>query len=170
MSNRNDAKTDRIRAVPMFGQANESAIELLAAAADELTVSRGQSLVIQDHISHEAYVLERGIAEVLVDDEVVAEISAGEMIGELAFLDPGPSTATVRARTELDVLVIPHNRLDAIVAESPEMLRAMAKELAARLRQMDHRHREDNRQIVSLSIEAVRRVQPPMLIARPLVS
>jgi len=66
--------------------------------------------------------------------------------------------------------VIPHNRLDAIVAESPEMLRAMAKELAARLRQMDHRHREDNRQIVSLSIEAVRRVQPPMLIARPLVS
>lgn len=167
MSAHRDAKVSRIRAVPMFADASESALELLAAAADEVTVSPGQHLVTQDRISHDAYVLENGSAEVIVDNEVVAEIPAGELIGELAFLDPGPATATVRTKTEVGLLVIPHNRLDAIVAESPQMLRSMAGELAARLRQMDERHREDTRQIVSMSIEAVRTVQAPMLITKP---
>jgi CRP-like cAMP-binding protein len=162
-----DAKIDRIRSVPMFAHAAEHALELLASAADEVHVKPGHALVTQDHSSHEAYVIEEGTAEVVVDGEIVAEIPAGELIGELAFLDPGPASATVRAKTDLEILVIPHNRLDAIVEESPAMLRAMAKELAARLRAMDERHREDARQIVSLSVEAVQRVQAPMLYSRP---
>ena len=162
-----DHKVDRIRAVPMFASASASTLELLAQSTDEVTVQPGKVLVTEGHLSHDAYVIESGTAEVLVDGEVVAEIPAGELIGELAFLDPGPSTATVRAQTRMDVLVIPHNRLDAIVAASPEMLRTMATELAARLRRMDARHREDTHQIVSLSIEETRTVEPPMIYTRP---
>ncbi|GEM_PF-1813984 len=162
-----DPKVQRIRAIPMFADASDATLELLAQSTDEVKVQPGTHLVTEGHLSHDAYVIESGTAEVLVDDTVVAEIPAGELIGELAFLDPGPSTATVRAATELDVLVIPHNRLDAVVHASPEMLRNMATELAARLRRMDQRHREDTEQIVSLSIETVRTVSPPMLYARP---
>ena len=128
-----DHKVDRIRAVPMFASASASTLELLAQSTDEVTVQPGKVLVTEGHLSHDAYVIESGTAEVLVDGEVVAEIPAGELIGELAFLDPGPSTATVRAQTRMDVLVIPHNRLDAIVAASPEI--AVIKAIQQEIRQ-----------------------------------
>ena len=163
----NDPKVARIKSLSMFSEASDDALELLARAADEVTIGPGHHLIRQDHPSGEAFVIERGQADIVVDGETVAEVGEGALIGELAFLDPGPATATVTSATEMTVLVLPHNRLDAICAENPAMLRTMAAELAQRLRRMDERHREDNRTIVSLSVEAVRRVSPPMLYAPP---
>ena len=163
----NDPKIARIKAMPFFSAASERGLEMLAQAADEVTLSPNHDLVRQGHISGEAFAVESGVAEVLVDDEVVAEISAGSLIGELAFLDPGPATATVRSKTSMELLVIPHNRLDAVVEENPALLRMMANDLAHRLRKMDERHQEDTRTIFSMSVEAVREVQPPMLYTRP---
>lgn len=162
-----DPKMERIRAVPMFAEASEDTLAMLAGAADEVTVAPGTALISQGHLSHETYVIEQGEVQILVDDEAVATAGAGEIIGDLAFLDPGPATATVRATTTTRLLVIAHNRMDAVVEREPTMLRTMAAELAERLRAMDARHREDTRQLVSLSIEAVRTVQPPLLYHRP---
>lgn len=162
-----DPKIERIRAVPIFAGASDAALHLLARAADEVTVGSGHDLLQQGHLTAEAYVVESGTAEVVVDGEVVAEIGGGELIGELAFLDPGPATATVRTSSTMTLLVIPHNRLDAIVAESPAMLRAMASELAHRLRQMDERHRLDHRVTVGTAVQTYRQVQVPMLYTAP---
>ena len=105
-----------------------------------MTLKPGHVLIEQDHFHHEMFIIEKGTAEVTVDGEIVAEIPEGEALGEVSFLAPGPSSATVRAATELEVLVISYNHLQVVVDENPAMMLGIAKELAHRLRDMDERH------------------------------
>ena len=134
-----DAKGARIQAIGLFRNATKKALDHLESAADEVTVSAGSTLIEQGHNHNEVLIIESGTAEVFVDGEAVAEIPAGEMLGELAALDPGPASATVRAKTDLELLVIPINRFAQILDDNPDMVRELAKELAARLRAADAR-------------------------------
>lgn len=137
---RKDPKAERLGQLPLFTHATPVALEHLAAAADEVEVTEGTVLVSQGSFHHECLVIEDGIAEVDVDGEVVAEIPAGEMVGEVGVLSPGPASATVRAKTPMAVLVIPYNRFSEILEDNPELTRAIAVELAERLRSMDLNH------------------------------
>ena len=132
-----DAKEIRLQGLPLFKNANKKAISHLASAADEATVPAGRTLIVQGHMSNEMYVIESGTASVLIDGKEVAEIPAGEMFGELGFFVTGPATATVDAKTEMTVLVIPHNRFDVILNENPDLVREIASELAERLHATD---------------------------------
>lgn len=132
-----DAKEIRLQGLPLFKNANKEAISNLASAADEVTVPAGQTLIAQGHASNEMYVIESGTASVLIDGKEVAEIPAGEMFGELAFFVTGPATATVAAKTQLTVLIIPHNRFDVILNTNPDLVRGIASELAKRLHATD---------------------------------
>ena len=83
-----DPKMERIRAVPMFAEASEDTLIMLAGAADEVTVAPGTTLISQGHLSHETYVIEQGEVQILVDDEAVATAGAGEIIGDLLVGHP----------------------------------------------------------------------------------
>lgn len=135
-----DPKIERIRTVAFFKDADKGALRHLASAADEVDVPAGRTLITEGHNHHEAYVVESGSAEVVINDETVAEIGPGELIGEIGIFSRGTASATVRAKTDMSVLVIPYNRIDGVLDENPKMIRAIAEELAGRLRAMDARH------------------------------
>ena len=86
-----------------------------------------------------AYVIESGTAEVLIDGESVAEIPEGEMIGEIGLLVRGAASATVVAKTPMSLMVIPHQRFEQILGETPGLGIAIARELAQRLQATDAR-------------------------------
>lgn len=132
-------KIDRIKNLPLFKAANAQALEHLASAIDEVNVVAGQVIINQGRRHNEGYAVASGTAEVLVDDAIVAEIGEGEMFGELALLDGAAASATVRAKTDMSLMVIPHNRFDQIMDDNPGMVKEIAKELAGRLRAMDQR-------------------------------
>ncbi len=134
-----DPKLDRLHSAPLFAGCDKKELERLAAAIDIVEVEAGKVLISQGAIHHEAFVIESGEAEVLVDGEVVATIPAGEMIGEIGLLSRGHASATVKARTPLSVLIIPHQRFDSIAHDTPGLGMAMAKELAKRLQATDAR-------------------------------
>lgn len=137
---RKDPKAQRLGKLPLFEHATPLALEHLASAADEVEVAAGTVLVSQGHFHNECLLIEEGSAEVEVDGEVVAEIPAGQTLGELAAFSPGPATATVRAKTDMVALVIPHNRFSQILDDNPDLTRTVARELADRLRSMDQNH------------------------------
>lgn len=134
-----DQKEARLLTLPMFKEADAKALRHLASAADEATITPGQTLILQGHHHHEGYVIESGTAAVVVDGNEIAEIPAGEMVGELGFFVRGPASATVQAKTEMEILVIPYNRFDQILDDNPALLRAITNELAARLVATDAR-------------------------------
>ena len=95
-----DAKAERLRKLPLFKGADKDAIEHLAAAADEVTVEAGHTLISQGRHHQEMYVLESGAAVVEIDGRQVAEVVAGEFVGELGYFTKAPASATVRTVAE----------------------------------------------------------------------
>lgn len=133
----NNPKEARLLGLDLFKNASQTALAHLASAADEVTVGAGHTLISQDHNHNELFILERGTASVIIDGNEVAEIEEGEFVGELGFFVAGPATATVKAKTDVTVLVIPYNRFDQILTDNPALVRAIAHELAERLRSTD---------------------------------
>lgn len=133
-----DAKIDRLRSIELFKNADKKALAHLASAADEVTLSAGTTLLAEGHLHNEGYVIVSGSVEVSVGGEAVAEIPAGELIGELALLTAkSVASATVKTTTETSVLVIPYNRFDEILNDNPSLTKAIAVQLANRLIKMD---------------------------------
>lgn len=140
---RHDAKIERLRSIPLFRSADKTALEHLASAADEVTVAAGTALITEDHRHNEGYVIVEGTVTVEVGGNKVADVPAGELIGELALFGSNPvASATVKAATETSVLVIPYNRFDQILDENPVLTKAIAKQLANRLQKMDQLYQE----------------------------
>lgn len=134
-----DPKLDRLHAVPLFAGSDKKELSRLATAIDTIDVAAGTTLFRQGAVQHEAFVIESGEAEVAIDDEVIATIPAGEMIGEIGLITRSPATATVTAKTDMSLLVIPHQRFASILADTPGLSWAIAQELAQRLQATDAR-------------------------------
>jgi len=138
-----DAKVGRLKSVPLFADASRTALRHLASTADEVTVPKGSTLIHQGHDHHEGYVIVAGRVEVVLDGERVAEIGEGEIVGELGLFGQRPASATVKALTAVEALIIPYNRFDRILDENPTLTKTIATKLAARLHGMDVRHRSE---------------------------
>ncbi|MCP3990796.1 MAG: cyclic nucleotide-binding domain-containing protein [Actinomycetia bacterium] len=132
-------KEARLLELSLFKNADQKALEHLASAADEASVRAGQTLIRQNHNHNELFIIESGTASVTIDGNEVAEIPAGEFVGELGFFIAGPATATVTAKTDLEVLIIPYNRFDQTLNDNPPLVRAMLHEIAERLHDTDER-------------------------------
>ncbi len=134
-------KVARLGQLPLFAGCDSRALERIAVDIDLATIDAGTALIHEGSLSHAAYIVESGTADVVVGGQVVAGIGEGETIGEIGLLAPSPSqaTATVRAATEMSLLVIPHNRFQHLLEEVPSLGVAMARELARRLRETDSR-------------------------------
>jgi CRP/FNR family transcriptional regulator, cyclic AMP receptor protein len=69
----------------------------------------------------------------------VATLGPGGFFGEIAVLDEGERSATVRAETSLHCLVLPNGKLGDLVREHPQVGVNLLRALASRLRGMTAR-------------------------------
>ena len=134
-----DPKEDRLRKLSLFKGADADAIDRLASAADEVTVEADHVIIRQGHHHQELFVIESGSAIVEIDDKKVADIPAGEFVGELSYFNQGAASATVKTAEQSNILVIPYNRFEQILEDNPKLVRAIAAELADRLEATDLR-------------------------------
>lgn len=137
---RKDPTAEWLSRLPLFKDAGRVALHHLSSAADEVHVPAGTTLISQSHFHRDCFVIVDGRAQVEVAGHVVAEIPAGQTIGELGIFKPGPATATIRAKSDMTVLVIPYTWFDQLLDHDPKLTRAIARELADRLRgeHVDH--------------------------------
>ncbi len=129
--------TDHLLRIPLFSGCSTLDLDRLARATDEVTLGTGTALTRQGDIGREAFVLLNGTAEVRRDDEVIAALEPGAVIGELALLDGGPRTATVVATSEVEVLVLSRPAFNAVLDEIPTLAHQLLVTLARRLRAAD---------------------------------
>jgi hypothetical protein len=76
------------------------------------TIAAGENLVRQGETGTDVFLILDGIFVVEVDDNVVAEIGPGAVVGERAALLNGTRTATLWARTQGRVASVPSDTLD----------------------------------------------------------
>ena len=76
-------------------------------------------------------------------EEVLNRMSAGEVAGEMTFLDPAPRSATVTAATEGIVYELSHDAMEILRARAPAAVSAIVTvalaDVTRRLRTLDDR-------------------------------
>jgi CRP-like cAMP-binding protein len=83
------------------------------AATSRRRLEPGDTLVEQGEEGRDMFLLLDGVLDVAVDDEVVAQVGPGAILGERALLEGGVRTATLRAVTACRVVVFSGFALDA---------------------------------------------------------
>src|SRR5438132_13668025 len=76
------------------------------------------------------------------EDKLLRVISKGELLGELALFRNAPRSATAIAADAVTLMVIPANRLDAMVRSNPALAMAIIKDLVSRMLAAEDRARE----------------------------
>jgi Cyclic nucleotide-binding domain len=106
------------RDAPVRATAVETALErelsqvMLDSAPQWIRLRKGATLVEQGDPGHELYLLLDGLLAVEIDGRTVTELGPGAVVGEVALLDGGRRTATLRAVTPCRVAAVPGNRID----------------------------------------------------------
>jgi hypothetical protein len=76
------------------------------------TVKQGKYLVRQGDPGDSLFLLLDGVLSVIIDDEAVAELGPGVILGEVAALEGGVRSASLQASTDVRVAVAPADRVD----------------------------------------------------------
>jgi NTE family protein len=120
--------------VAAFAQLSEPALAALRAAAVPQDVKGGDYLVREGDIADTLYLVATGrFCVQLPDGRPLAEIEAGEPIGELAFFSGVPRTADVRALRDSTVLALTREAYAAVSATHREITDGILAEVSRRL-------------------------------------
>jgi CRP/FNR family cyclic AMP-dependent transcriptional regulator len=126
-----------VRAVPLFSGLLPSELDRIALVMHPQAVSAGDVLCAEGEVGHDFFVIADGEAVVERSGRVVAKLGAGDYFGELALLDRGPRSATVRAATDLNLYVLHEQSFVTVLTELPALAQKLLAALAARLREAD---------------------------------
>ena len=99
-----------------------------------------------DDAKSEAFLVHEGKVEVRKnlggEEKLLRTLGKGELLGELALFMNAPRSATAIAAEPVTLLLIPANRLDALVRTNSALALAIIKDLAARMLAAEERARE----------------------------
>jgi EAL domain-containing protein (putative c-di-GMP-specific phosphodiesterase class I) len=81
-----------------------------------------------------AYIIEEGVVEVSVSSALQARIGRGELFGEIALIDHGPRTATVRAIDDTVLIPIPRGLVNELLEKTDPVVRHLLTIILERYR------------------------------------
>ena len=122
-----DLDVGLLQRVPMFHPLPLPAVEQLARGLEPVTVAADQVVFNQGDVGDRYYVIESGEADVVGDGRVVATLGPGEGFGEIALLRSSRRTATVVAKSELQLQALGSDRfLPVVLGYTPSAQQAAA--------------------------------------------
>lgn len=127
-------KMRRLRGSSIFATTPDTVLAALADVVEEVQLAPNQQLFAKGDLGTSMYVIVAGLVRVHIGDQTVVELADGEIVGELAALDPEPRSASVSAIDPTTLYRIEQSILQSLMAEHPEFMHGIIKELAHRLR------------------------------------
>lgn len=138
-----------LEAVELFEGATDQELESVASICQEQTFAKGDIVTAQGEPGDELFVVYEGFVEVLrsgISPEqgprTVVHLGSGQIFGEMALVDRGPRSATVKAASDTTrVLVIHQDDFERLCEQNHHLgfvvMRNIAADLSFKLR---HRH------------------------------
>ncbi|MEZ0396903.1 MAG: cyclic nucleotide-binding domain-containing protein [Anaerolineales bacterium] len=148
-----------IKQADIFYQLTPPQLEMIANICEEHTYAAGEIIVEEGSSSKELYIIMQGEVDVLVnpalvggpqastDQVTIATLRRGQSFGEVALVDEGLRSASVRAvQKGTKLLVIPRDKLIMLCETYPQLgyrlMYNLAADLAMKIRNTDLRIRE----------------------------
>ena len=125
--------TARVRDVPIFSRLSQSELERVAGWLQITSVPEGHHIVREGDFAHEFFLIDDGEADVLQDHEPIATLGPGDFFGEIALSETGRRTASVVARTPMDVILMGRAEFAQMKKELPTVADQVEAAIRARL-------------------------------------
>jgi len=122
----------RLESIPIFAQLSKSGRKTIAQHADEVQIAAGTRIIEQGRAANELLVIERGTADVLDGEALIAQIGPGDVIGEIGLLNYSRRTATVIATSAIDAIVMYGPELMAMKSAVPLVFEELERLVAER--------------------------------------
>jgi CRP-like cAMP-binding protein len=116
-----NAKVEFLKNVPLFAGCTKKELRELASRTDEIDLRDGYVLMREGRLGREFIVLVEGTAAVTKNGKTLANLEAGDWVGEIALLTNVPRTATVTATSPIRVLVITDRSFRRLVETMPSI-------------------------------------------------
>jgi CRP-like cAMP-binding protein len=121
--------------------------------ADEIIIHEGEE-------NRDLYILSNGVLEVSVKSEdkmiVVSEITPPEILGEISFLNGSPRTATVSAKTDVEMYILGYETVQKEMSEIPTWFRMVLLAFTSRMKSCDAKIKEYDQKIKDLETKISR--------------
>ncbi len=101
--------------LPLLAGVPSSVVTRLGSLMTAITVPAGQVLVTEGARNNQFVLIEQGSVRVTKGGDTVAELGAGEFVGELSLLGDGRANATVTTLTEVEAYVSSSVEFDALL-------------------------------------------------------
>lgn len=134
---RRSDKVDLLRKIPLFGRLSQRQLNAVAKHVDEVQLRKGAVLAKQGAQGMEAIIIVDGRARVETDGTMLAELGAGDVVGEMSVIDGKPRSATVIAETPMNLLVLHRRDFVSLLETVPGLQRKLLVTLCERVRQAD---------------------------------
>jgi CRP/FNR family transcriptional regulator, cyclic AMP receptor protein len=134
--------TSPLARVALFKELPEPGLQMLGERGRPKHFATGDVIMRQGDASDALHVITRGRVRVergLPGETplVLAELAAGDVIGEMGLLDNAPRSATVTALEHTQTLEIHATVMALVVVQHPQVAAALLRTLSRRLRNAD---------------------------------
>jgi CRP-like cAMP-binding protein len=129
-----------LEGIALFERLSKGQRAEVARQADEIDVEAGKRLVSAGRFGYEFFVIEEGTAEVLRDNEHVADLGPGDFFGEMALLGDTVRNADVVSSSPMTAMVMTDAAFRSLARRMPdvaEQIRAACRERTQQLVQQN---------------------------------
>jgi CRP-like cAMP-binding protein len=126
---------DRLAQVEVMQNVPPMEVQAILPLLKPCTAEEGDILCKEGMPGDSLYIILSGEAEVLKGQQPITVLLPGEVFGEMAVLTGAPRSATVIARTPMELYELKQVDFNAVLARSPNVTRALSRILARRLQE-----------------------------------
>lgn len=132
-------EASRLQRVPLFATLSPDLLDTLARRLDTERYQPEEVIITQGEMGDRLYIIDRGQVDVLAADpaggqRLLAILKQGEHFGEMALLYDMPRTATVRARTPVQLYSLNKADFQELLTRDPRLHEVLERTIAERQR------------------------------------
>lgn len=163
---------ESLRKLPLFADLSDADLERVGPLVQAMRLEAGEVLMEEGSVGTSAYLIQSGELEVVKQSnnrEILLTVrGTGDVIGEIALVADTPRTATVRARTPAELVVINREQLRELLHASPRVAASLLDIVLARWQatQSQLRHSEKMAQLGTLTAGIAHELNNPAAAVR----
>ncbi|MEM7094581.1 MAG: cyclic nucleotide-binding domain-containing protein [Actinomycetota bacterium] len=133
-----DGKLEALQNTTLFSGLSSKHLDLIGQVTDKVSVEAGRVLINQGQVTTHMAIIISGGASVSVDDNEVATVGPGDVVGELSMVDGERASATVTVTESSEVWLVGRAGFIPVWEKNEEMSTPMLNAVVAKLRETNH--------------------------------
>ncbi|CAN5248655.1 N/A [soil metagenome] len=129
-----DPRLEQLRRVPLFAACTDKQLRFITTRVEDMDFPSGKELCVEGQRGADFFIIVTGAAECISRGQVVRTLGPGDFFGEIALLDQGPRTATIRTTAPSRCLVLGPAQFSDLLHQNAEIAVTILHAVVKRLR------------------------------------